>query len=107
MKRPDAAVPVTGMIGLVRDDRASKTYPRLVEFLSDTQWDDGKPRQPGSLTFFIEDGIWKACLNDRENDASLYVSGDAQAACMASLEKRLDGSVPAEWRAWKKKGRKA
>ena len=103
MKKPDAAKPVAGAAGLVKDDHAMKTYPTVIQFLSDVTWDDGSARTPGSLTLFIEDGIWKACLNDRDASASLYVSGDNVTACLKSLENRLAGTVTAEWRAWKKK----
>lgn len=106
MKRPDAAKPALGTKGLARDKHAMDHYPCLVEFLSDDQWDDGTSRTPGSLTLFIEDGIWKACLNDRDASASMYVTGDNAVACMKSLETRLNGGTAADWRAWKKKGKK-
>lgn len=105
MKRPDAAKPEAGAKGLLKDEHSMKHYPTLVQFLSDDTWDDGGSRTPGSLTFFIEDGIWKACLNDRDAQASLYVTGDNATACMKSLEARLTGATTADWRTWKKKGK--
>lgn len=105
MKRPDAAKVVEGAKGLVKDEHAAKNYPNLVAFLCDDTWDDGGTRTPGSLTFYIEDGVWKACLNDRDASASLYVTGDNAVACMKSLESRLNGATTADWRSWKKKGK--
>lgn len=107
MKRPDAAEPVVGARGLVKDKHVMDGYPHLVQFLSDDRWDDGGTRTPGSLTLFIEEGIWKACLNDRDAQASLYVSGDTTSACMKSLESRLAGTTVPDWRVWKKKGKRS
>lgn len=105
MKRPDAAKPAQGAKGLVKDEHAMKSYPLLIQFLNDDTWDDGGTRTPGSMTLFIEDGIWKACLNDRDAQASLYVTGDNVNACLKSIEGRLSGASQADWRVWKKKGK--
>jgi len=106
MKRPDAGKSEQGVRGLLKDEQSNKNFPTLIQFLNDDTWDDGGTRTPGSLTLFIEDGCWKACLNDRDSQASLYVTGDNVGACMKSLEARLAGTANAEWRSWKKKGKK-
>jgi len=106
MKRPDAAKQTPDAIGLTDDAKFVAAFPRVHEFLTCDKWDDGKSRVTGSLSLFIEQGVWKACLNDRDTEASLYVTGETTLACMKALEGRLDGTKEADWRAWKKKGKR-
>lgn len=106
MKRPEAPTRTKREVGLNADEASTKKYPYIVEFLSATKWDDGGARTPGTLTLFIEDGIWKACLNDRDGEASLYVTGATMGDCLSSIEKRASNPQGADWRAWKGKRKK-
>lgn len=106
MKRPEAPVGSKRQAGLNVEDPQVKKYPFIVDFLSATVWEDGGERTPGTLTFFIEDGVWKACLNDRDGEASLYVTGATMMDCLASLEKRAGGGPGGDWRPWKGKRKK-
>lgn len=60
------------------------------------------------MSVFIEGGLVKVCLSDREEGQTAWVSGPTLEACVETLELRLmEGSV--EWRtsgqARKKKGK--
>jgi hypothetical protein len=58
------------------------------------------------LTLYLEDGVFKAALNDKEADASVFRTGDALQKVLEALEKALANDT-ADWRAWgkKKKGK--
>lgn len=103
MKRPESSVRQPGVNFPPRDGKAWEKYPLLYEHLSHCFWEDGKARTVSTLTVFCEDGAVKVALNDREAECSLFVSGDTIQACLASLEKRLDGTASPDWRAWGKR----
>lgn len=78
-----------------------KAYPGVLEFLGATRYPDGGERVPGSLSFFIDEGQLKACLNDKDQECSAYVTGDAFKAILDTLEKKLQADS-LDWRSWKK-----
>jgi len=78
-----------------------KAYPGLLEFLGATRYPDGTDRVPGSVSIFIDDTALKACLNDKDGEASAYVTADSFKGILDVLERKLqDDSL--EWRSWKK-----
>jgi hypothetical protein len=77
-----------------RDERWSKRYPHLWEFVARIRWpavsgadpEGGDEREPGSLIIFVDDfGLLKACLSDKDTGQVAFVSSD-------SLEGLLDAS---------------
>lgn len=73
-------------------------YPCLMEFLWREKWpDDGAPRRPGTLTVFQEEGRWKACVNDRDQQLVAFVSDDAFAGLLRTIEDGLDKDA-LDWR---------
>ena len=105
MKKPEG-LPAGGPSPLPADLCIMLKCPSLVEHLSAEQWDDGTPRERSTLTVFIEEGQFKLCLNDRNQGSSLFVASQSLREAVKALEKRLDGSQAADWRPWKRKGRK-
>lgn len=80
-----------------RDPSFQERYPALHEWLTEATL-DGKPVFTATLLVFCEDGRWKACVGDRENDRSFFKSSESFQGLLEALEKALsDGS--AEWRA--------
>lgn len=80
-------------------------FPAIWEFLTEVKLEDGTTRVPSTLMLIIEDGSWKACLNDRENERSCWMAGLTLDTVLARLEATLcDGE--AEWRKWRGAGRK-
>ena len=72
-------------------------YLLLWERLTRTTYGDGASRKTDSLTFFFEEGTWKACLSDRDQEFVAFITGGDPVACLGSLERRLaDNSL--EWR---------
>lgn len=103
MKRPESSGSDKPRGGGCPDPRLKKTCPNVVEYMTDSAWEDGKPRDTSTLTVFLEDGMVKVALNDRACSRSLYASSDTLEGAIGALEQRLREQSP-EWRSWK--GRK-
>lgn len=84
-------------------------FPALVEFLTELAFEDGTPREPSTLLTFIEDGVWKLCLNDRALGRTLWVSGDTFTSTVESMERSLEDGTGCWRKAWKPpaKGKKS
>jgi len=81
------------------------SYPTLVEFLTCDRWPDGAPRSTGTMMVFVEDGLWKCWLNDRDAAQGTFVSSPT----IDGLLKAADGCIndPGHpWRASKNAPRK-
>jgi hypothetical protein len=65
-----------------------------------TEYEDGKRRQTATLTLLWEEQVWKCCVNDRDNNRSLWVSGDSISEVIERAEKALHDDSPA-WRTYK------
>lgn len=84
------------------DEEFAARYPNLTEFLVTSRFDDGSPRELSRLSWFLEDGMCKACLNDPAEGASLYVSATSFEEATRLLEASCaDPGAP--WRTWKDK----
>nr|CDL66643.1 unnamed protein product [uncultured bacterium] len=99
MKRPEQ-VPKGG---LRREEFGEKSWerkhPALMEFLLDETYDDGSPRQTSTISLFVEDGTFKAALNDRDLRRSLYVAAATVLGTLDAIEAAL-GNGTATWRSW-------
>lgn len=76
--------------------------PLLVEYLTSSRYEDKSPRTTSTLTVFVDAGVLKIALNDRDANASLYVTGECLSDALESLEKQLNEQKP-DWRQWKRK----
>jgi hypothetical protein len=81
-------------------------FPTMWEFLSLSQWPDGKPRLTGTILLFVEQGRVKANLNDRDAGVSTFVSGTSFTLCLAAMETGLNEDS-LEWRERKEAPRSA
>lgn len=81
------------------------TFPEdmaaIAEFLTLLEWAPGQKRQPGTLTIFVELGVLKVCLNDKETGEVAFVSGHSWIGLLATLEESLR-SQGLEWRSTRK-----
>lgn len=74
-----------------------KGLPTVAEFLSLSRWEDGASRETGTVTLFFEEGLLKACLNDRDSGSSAFISARTFTSLFQAMEKGLlAGSL--EWR---------
>lgn len=80
------------------DDPAFRSeFPSLHEYLTQAKWDDGSLRTTSTLLIFIDQGVLRLCLNDRENSRSCFFTAAEFGEGMAKLESALaTGKV--EWR---------
>jgi hypothetical protein len=80
-----------------------KKYPTVLEFVSLRRWEDGTVRVCGTLLLFVDMGMWKACLHDKDASASAFVSGKTPGALLEAMEKGLrEDSL--DWRADRPQG---
>lgn len=73
-------------------------YAALGEFLTLPEWEPGVARVTGSLSLFVESGVWKCCLSDRDGGQVAFMSARSPEDLFASLEKGLRAGT-LDWRA--------
>lgn len=71
--------------------------PALHEFLTLSFLPDGKVRQTATLSVFVEGSLWKAVLNERQNNLVLWATAESLQGLWAELELRLTAEV-VDWR---------
>lgn len=99
MKRPDCHTPASSAKSSSAIAAFGKQFPTLFEYLTHEKWDDGKPRDTSTVSLFIEGGVFKLALNDKDLSRSLYVSASSYADVWVALETALNDSL-ADWRPW-------
>lgn len=83
------------------DPDFGKRFPTIAAFLCDCWWDDGKPRDVGSLSVRMSDDNLTISLVDPENKASCFTTAETLTEAFTLLEAAL-ASGRAVWRRWKK-----
>jgi len=71
------------------DPAWQERWPALCSHLFDLKYEDGAPRQTSTLMLLAEQGVAKACLNDREAERSAWVSGRSFTEALDALEAGL------------------
>jgi len=89
LKKP--LVRETGGLSTVQPQGAfAKSYPAAFAFLAETTWEDGSPREPGSILLVCGDGLVKVWAHDKNGmGSSLWVSGETFEDVLASLDDLL------------------
>jgi len=75
-------------------------HPAIWEYLTLEAHEDGTARQRGMLMAFVEDGVVKVCMQDRDNEQSLWVSAQSLPSALEVLEGHLQGGT-GDWRRMK------
>src|ERR1700729_2085687 len=100
IRKPDPVADAGTQVRVSLGSAFATSHPVLWEYLTSTAYEDGAGRQPASLLVFVESGIVKLCLNDRDLSRTGWVSGPALEEALVSLELKLgDGSI--DWRTTK------
>jgi hypothetical protein len=91
--------PMAAAAGAVAAEDAdwAKSYPAVLEFMTDQVGEGGEVVETATLLLFAEDGQWKACFTDRATERRLWRSGKTVKGTLAALEKAL-GQEGADWR---------
>lgn len=97
MKKPDVRMNGTPLDKPWGVDDWKGEYPNLTDMLLCTKWDDATFRTTSTLLVFVEDGVLKACLNDRHYNRSAFFTSDTMESLVVKIELALtNGTV--EWR---------
>lgn len=78
-------------------ERFEGAYPDVWDYLTALVYPDGGRRQSSTLLLCCEDGCVKACLNDRDQSRSLWVSGESLETALEALQRALESGT-ASWR---------
>lgn len=97
LRKPGPVPGASGAGGPIQPCPFWKDFPALWEYMSSGSYPDGSPRQTSSLTVFIEDGLIKLCLSDRDNSQTAWGASDEFEDALLGLEKALAGGV-VQWR---------
>lgn len=101
MKRASATPAVKKGDWACPDPAFLKNYPTLAQGMSDTWWEDGKPRELWTLTVRFDTNSVNLCVNDRGANMGLYTTGESLDDALALLEECLSQGT-ASWRRWRK-----
>jgi len=71
------------------DEAFTKAHPALWEFLTLTRWEDGSPRETGTLFIFVEDGGLKVAVNDREGGLVAFLTSKTFKGLLEAVEKGI------------------
>lgn len=74
-----------------------RAAPSLAEFLTVRSYDDGTPRQPGSLIVFVEGGQVKLCLSDRAEGLVAFVTAATLSDALLKASQALEEGT-LDWR---------
>ena len=75
-------------------------YPLLWEMLTATRYPDGSARRTSSLTIFVDEGMCKVCLNDRDNGLTGWSAARDVLEALGSME----GALAADTVGWRESG---
>lgn len=103
-RRRQAPVRAAGS-GVKRDPRVEKDFPATWDLMTTTKLKDGTSVATLTILVFCQDGLWKACVNDRQGEVSSFVSAETALGLLQAIEEGLAGDS-LEWRASKPYKRK-
>lgn len=83
----------------------SSHCPYFINWLTCERWDGGESRKLPTISLFVQDGLFKVYLNDKDQDAFACVSAASLEALLVTVDRKLDGGTM-EWRRSKQYSRK-
>ncbi len=100
MKRPTQIPGDEGASNECSDATWVKNFPVIVQYLTDSKWEDGKPRELSTLSINFSTGKANVGLSDHALQQSVYTTADTVQEALKLLEKALV-TDSASWRRWK------
>lgn len=97
VQKVPAGSAAVGVVPSAIGDDLAESCPALAEYLVAEEVPGQGARMTATLLIFVEDGQFKSCLYDRDNDRKLWRSGSSWGGLLASLEAALAGKE-ADWR---------
>lgn len=86
LTRPTAPESGAASSGGFPDQSFETDYPVLYSYLCDTCYSDGTARKTATITMFVDGGYLKACVNDRDNARTAFVTGGTLVELLDSME---------------------
>lgn len=81
------------------------SLPGVWGFLTARTGAGGRKLTNATITLLVEQGVVKACLNDRAADRSLWRSGGTLEEALSAIEDSIQGGHP-DWRYYAPAGKK-
>ena len=97
MKKPIKTGSGHAAPGEYSDAEFKAQFPTLFEFIGCTKYDDGSPRKTATLLCFVEAGLLKVCLNDRDVLRQAFISARTFTEALSMLDDQLSQDS-VEWR---------
>lgn len=72
-------------------------FPAMVEWLTESKWDDGKKRETGTAMLLAEGGLWKLWMHDRDGKRSCWISAESLTTLIQRADEVAQGGA-GEWR---------
>jgi hypothetical protein len=88
LRRPEPLAGPGGPLRMPAGEWAGE-YPSVWEFIGMEAWPSGERRKLGTIRLFVEDGAWKACLNDKEGSLVAFVTGKSPEGLFEAMEEGL------------------
>jgi hypothetical protein len=97
LPKPDSSANLSRLSPRFEDGEFEEKYPTLAAYLLTDRFEDGSPRQTATLMFFSDSGSLKACINDRHNTRSAFVTAVTWHELLNEMEAGLCGDT-LDWR---------
>lgn len=102
MKRRVQAAPKKNAPPVCCDEAFAQRYPALATHLTDCWWDDGKPREPGTLGIRFSSTEVFLSLSEPDDHAGAYTTAETLEEGLALMDAALaEGRL--KFKPWKRK----
>lgn len=97
IKKPNLALNGERLGELLIDSDFTEEHPTLVEYLTLEKYEDDTPRLTSTLLIFMDKGVLKLCLSDRETNRTAFVTSPTVEGAFRILEEGLRDDT-LDWR---------
>jgi len=87
----------------VSDALLMEDFPEFYEHLTATAYEDGGARVTSTLLIFVDNGVLKLCLNDRDNGRSAFFTATDLMSAIHAMESALRENT-VDWRSKRQSG---
>jgi hypothetical protein len=77
----------------------------LCDFLTVTQWEDGTPRETGTLSLYMQNGRLGVCITDKAQGRMAFITISLQGSILDEIDHAL-GDEDLVWKPYKASSRK-
>jgi hypothetical protein len=88
-KRPNPSCVPNATQPVWEDPEFARDYPSLHAFLFDPKYEDGSPRFVGSVSIFVQMGILKMAVNDKDRNVVAFASAPTWAELLFVVDEGI------------------